>query len=164
MEGIETIDAASSLDEQVIVFRLHDEYFGFAISLVNEITEVLPMSMVPKAPDFVTGVVNYHGRILAVLNLARFFNLPSHERGALSRIVVLVPEGYSVGLLVDSIKEITFVREEEEEEPNPMEGEEFKNKYIKRVVNIKDFLVNIIDVDKLITDLEDYFKEVDVEY
>lgn len=149
--------------EQVIVFRLHDELFGFGIPLINEIIEVAPLNPVPKTPNFMAGAINYHGKIVAVLSLARFFNLPSHEKGALSRIIVLVPEEYSVGFLVDSISEIGYIPEDSEER-NPMEGEKFKNRYVERVVCIGDDLVNILDVNRILADLEDYFKEVDVEY
>jgi len=157
------MEMTPSLDRQIVVFKLHDELFGFRISIVNEITEVLPLNVIPRAPDFIAGAANYHGRILAVLSLARFFNLPSLERGALTRIIVLVPEGYSIGFLVDSISEITYILEGVEEK-NPMEGKEFKNKYINRVVNIKDSLINIVDVEGLLADLEEYFKEVNLEY
>ncbi len=64
---------------------------------------------------------------------------------------------------MDSIKEITYITEDEDGS-NPMEGKEFKNKYVKKVARVKDSLVNIVDVERLLADLEDYFKEVDVEY
>ncbi len=149
--------------DQVIVFRLHDELFGFDISHVNEITELLPLNPVPRSPEFVSGVINYHGRIVAVLDLARFFNLKVKRDDVLARIIVFVPGDYQIGFLVDSINEITHVLEDSEE-TNPMEGKNFKNVYIEEVACIGDDLVNIINAGKLLTDLEDYFKEVNVEY
>jgi len=152
-----------SLDRQIVVFRLHNELFGLDIADVNEITELLPLNIVPRAPDFIAGAINYHGRILAILSLSRFFDLPSLERGTESRIIVLISEGFSIGFLVDGIDEIAYVPEGTEEE-NPMEGKQFKNKYIKGVVNVRSSIVNFIDIESLLTDLEEYFKEVNVEY
>jgi purine-binding chemotaxis protein CheW len=151
------------LDKQTAIFRLHDEFFGFAICLIDEIVEVSPLNMVPKAPDFVAGVMNSHGRIVAVISLARFFGLPSHEKGPQSRIMIYIPEDFNVGFLVDSIEEIASI-EWEMEEGNPMEGDSVQNKYIEKVVSLDERLINIIDMRKLVADLEDYFKEVDVEY
>ncbi len=45
-----------------------------------------------------------------------------------------------------------------------MGGEDFKNIYIEKVVSIGKTPVNIIDVEKLLADLEDYFKEVSIEH
>ena len=152
-----------SLDEQIIIFALHDEFFGFNISHIDEISEVTSLNMVPKAPDFISGVINYHGKIVAVMSLARFFNLPSQERGTLSRIIVLAFPGYSIGLLVDNVREITSIPDGTEES-NPMEGEDFKNIYVDMVITLGGSLVNMINLKKLLSDLEDYFKEVNVEH
>jgi purine-binding chemotaxis protein CheW len=163
METAENEVRDRSYEEQIILFGLHNELFGFNISLIDEITEVAALNAVPKAPDCIIGVTNYHGKIVAVLSLARFFNLPSHERGALSRIIVLALPGYSVGLLVDNVKEITYSPVESDER-NPMEGEDFKNIYVEKVLSVGDSLVNMINIKKLLTDLEGYFKEVNVEH
>ncbi len=163
MEATENEVRDRSYEEQIILFGLHNELFGFNISLIGEITEVVALNSVPKAPDCIVGVMNYHGKIVAVLSLARFFNLPSHERGALSRIIVLALPGYSIGLLVDNIKEITHFPVESNER-NPMEGEDFKNIYVETVLSVGDSLVNMINIKKLLTDLEVYFKEVNVEH
>lgn len=163
MEVAEIEGRDSPLEEQIIVFGLHDELFGFRISLIGEITEVVALNNVPKAPGFISGVINYHGKIVSVLSLARFFNIPSHERGAVARIIVLDMPGYSVGLLVDNVKEIASFPVESEGR-NPMEGEEFKNIYVEKVLTMRGSLVNMINVKKLLSDLEDCFKEVNVEH
>ena len=163
MESAEDDVREKSCEEQIIIFGLHNELFGFNISLIDEITEVAALNSVPKTPDCIVGVINYHGKVVAVLSLARFFNLPSHERGALSRIIVLALPGYSIGLLVDNIKEITFIPVESNER-NPMEGEDFKNVYVEMVLSIGDSLVNMINIKKLLADIEAYFKEVNVEH
>ncbi|MDH3974522.1 MAG: chemotaxis protein CheW [Deltaproteobacteria bacterium] len=164
VEVAEKSTALSSSGEQYILFKLGDELFAFNIATVNEITELLPMNMVPRSPKFIKGVINFHGRVIAIHDLAAFFNLTSGKKNlALKRIIVLVPKTYHIGFLVDSVKEITWINDEDEE-VNPMEGKDFKNIYVDKVVCIGDTPVNIIDVDKLLADLEDYFKEVYIEH
>jgi len=164
MEAAEKSSSVSTPGEQHILFKLGDEFFAFNIAIVNEITELLPMNMVPRSPDFIGGVINFHGRVVAVHDLAAFFNLKSAKKdSALKRIIVLVPRGYDIGFLVDSVKEITYINDEGEE-ANPMEGKDFKNIYVEKVVCLGNTPVNIIDVDKLLADLEDYFKEVYIEH
>jgi len=163
MDLVEKTESASLTSEQVVIFTLHNELFGINISRVNEISELLPMNFVPKAPEFIKGVINYHGRIVAIHDLAHFFDLPANTDDNLARIIVLVPGEYHIAFLVHSVKEIIFVPETVEE-VNPMEGEDFKNIYIEKVVCIGENPVNIIDVEKLLADLEDYFKEVNIEH
>ena len=74
--------------DQIVIFNLHNELFGLNISRVNEISELLPMNHVPKAPDFIKGVINYHGRIVAIHDLARFFDLSTKIDDNLARIIV----------------------------------------------------------------------------
>ncbi len=163
MEAVDGEDRVMEGQEQVIIFGLHNELFGFNISCIDEISEVGTFNLVPKAPDFVAGVTNFHGKIVAVISLSRFFNLPSHERGALSRLIVLATPGYSVALLVDNVQEITFLPEGAGEK-NPMEGEDFKNIYVEKVFSLRGALVNMINIKKLLADLDDYFKEGNIEH
>ena len=149
--------------DQIVIFSLHNELFGLNITHVNEISELMPMNHVPKTPEFIKGVINYHGRIVAIHDLARFFELPEKMDENLARIIILVPGEYHIAFLVHSVKEIVFVPETIEE-LNPMEGEDFKNIYIEKVVCIGESPVNIIDSEKLLADLEDYFKEVNIEH
>lgn len=163
MDLVEKKESLSLTDEQVVIFTLHNELFGVNISRVNEISELLPMNLVPKAPTFIKGVINYHGRIVAIHDLAHFFELPAKIDENLARIIILVPGEYNIAFLVHGVKEIVFLPETIEE-PNPMAGEDFKNIYIERVVCIGGSPVNIIDSEKLLADLEDYFKEVNIEH
>ncbi len=163
MDLVKKKESVSLTDEQIVIFSLHNELFGLNIARVNEISELRPMNLIPKAPEFIKGVINYHGRIVAIHDLAHFFDLPANADDNLARIIVLVPGEYHIAFLVHSVKEIVFVPETVEE-INPMEGEDFKNIYIEKVVCIGENPVNIIDVGKLLADLEDYFKEVNIEH
>lgn len=154
---------ADSHTEQVIIFKLHNESFGFNISFVNEITELLPLNHVPRSPEFISGVVNYHGRIISIVDFASFFKLPTSEPGPDTRMLILVPTDYQVGFTVDSVCEIAFISEKTEE-VNPMDCKDFNNTYIEKVVTAGKNLVNIIDVERVLAELEDHFKEVDIEY
>jgi len=149
--------------EQAIIFQLHDEFFGFNISLIAEITEVVPMNFVPKVPDFVAGAINYHGRIVAVVNLAGFFKLPSNEKGMNARIIVISKDSYGVGFLVDGIKEITWLSREPGEGGAVVE-EGADNKYIENILYINETLCNWIDVERLLISLKDSFEGVNIEH
>jgi chemotaxis signal transduction protein len=75
--------------------------FGFGVELV---TEVLPLPnpvRVPWAPKWVIGVMNHHGRLVTVVDLARFLELPGDDA---PRIVVLVDRpDVNIGFAVSTV-------------------------------------------------------------
>jgi len=67
---------------QIVVFSIAESHpaertlsFGLSISQVPEILDPLPMIPVPAAPAFVLGLVNWRGRPVPVINLARRLGL-----------------------------------------------------------------------------------------
>lgn len=91
---------------QVVAFELGAEEFAVDVAQVDEIVRLLPVTRLPHAPRYVEGVINLRGRILPVIDLARRFGLPEHERTRRSRIVIVAVEGRTVGMLVDAVTEV----------------------------------------------------------
>jgi purine-binding chemotaxis protein CheW len=61
---------------QLLLFRLGREVYGLEIKYVFDIRLIDQVTLVPRVPDWVVGVVTNRGRILTVIDLRRFFNLP----------------------------------------------------------------------------------------
>lgn len=97
---------ATDGEEQVVVFELGGECYGVDIGLVQEIIRPPSITSVPRAPDYVEGVINLRGRVIPVINLRTRFGLPGTERGRTARIVVLNVEGQTVGAAVDAVSEV----------------------------------------------------------
>ena len=53
---------------QIIVFRLNDLYFGLSTEIVEEITERITSTPVPKSPTWIDGLVNLRGDVLTLVN------------------------------------------------------------------------------------------------
>src|SRR5690606_27116033 len=77
------------------------------IESVQEIVRVPEnLTHVPKAPEFVEGVMNLRGVVLPVIDQRRRFGLPSIEGNDRQRIMVFVISGVRTGFLVDSVAEV----------------------------------------------------------
>ncbi|WP_462383735.1 chemotaxis protein CheW [Pseudomonas sp. Marseille-QA0892] len=102
MDSAETDD-----EEQLVVFRLGNEEFGVPIDSVQEIVRVPEnLTHVPKAPEFVEGVMNLRGVVLPVIDQRRRFGLPSIESNDRQRIMVFVINEMRTGFIVDSVAEV----------------------------------------------------------
>lgn len=150
--------------EQFLVFSLADELFCLEISIVQEIKELQQINKVFMAPEFLAGAVNIHGQVTAVIDLCRFFDIVPDRKNNMERLIVLSEKGFSLAFLVDSVGEIIRLPEEEANQGNPMEGEDFKSRYIKRVLAANGILVNVLDMERMLGDLENYFKEDRLEH
>jgi purine-binding chemotaxis protein CheW len=64
---------------QLLLFRLGRELYGLEIKYVLDIRLIDQVTLIPRVPDWVVGVVTNRGRILTVIDLRRFFNLPGES-------------------------------------------------------------------------------------
>ncbi len=92
---------------QLVLLRLGREVYGLGAQYVFDIRPIEPRSVtcVPRAPNWVAGVVNLRGRILSVIDLQRFLGLSPAESTDLSTatrclVVVETPE-MELALLAD---------------------------------------------------------------
>ena len=111
VEGDELVDADRSDEAQLVVFRVDDEEYGVVVDEVQEIIRVPEQLIrVPKALDFVEGLVNLRGTVLPVIDLRSRLGLPRSQRDERQRIVVLIINGARTGFIVDSVTEVLKLR------------------------------------------------------
>jgi len=102
---------------QIVAFLLADERYALETRHVWEVVRFTEFTPLPGAPPFVVGIMNLRGAILAIIDLRKFFDLPSQEATPLSRILVLGHEGPEFGVLADATYEVTLLRVKEIYEP-----------------------------------------------
>jgi purine-binding chemotaxis protein CheW len=94
--------AADTLIE-LLEFRLAHERYAVETRHVREVHPLRSLTPLPCAPAFVRGIVNVRGRITAVLDIKRFFELPEIGLTDLHRVVLIQGHGMEIGLLADAI-------------------------------------------------------------
>jgi len=70
---------------------------------VREVVALRELTPLPGAPPFVAGLVNVRGRIVSVVDLKAFFELPSKGLPDLNRVLVVANDSLEFGLLVDAV-------------------------------------------------------------
>ena len=103
----ETARQAPAGTARIVSFWLRGQLFALPIERVRETIALgkRPITRVFQTPDFVLGIVNLRGTILAVLDLGRYLGLGRGSTGETSRVLVVEGEALrkSAGLLVDAI-------------------------------------------------------------
>lgn len=135
--------------KQYIVLDLGKEEYGISIEKVEIIEKVSAITRVPKAPDFIKGVVNQRGEIVPVMSLRAKFNLPEVQYTDASRIIMVKLEEDSIGIIVDSVKEVlTFSEENIEDVQNITSGP--GSEYVLGVGKVNERIITLLDLAKLV--------------
>ncbi len=136
---------------QLVVFALGAEEFGVDIAQIREIVRLVQITYIPKAPVFIEGVVNLRGQVVAVIDLAKRLGVVSKPRGESTRIVILELGENVVGMVVDSVSEVLRIPVENIEEVPHIIDTEVPEHYISGVGKLKDRLLVLLNLDKVLT-------------
>ena len=104
----EAPDAATLLE--VLEFRLADERYAVESRHVREVYPLKELTPLPGTPPFILGIVNVRGRILPVVDLKKFFDLPEQGLTDLHRIILVEGNGLELGLLADATVSVRSIR------------------------------------------------------
>lgn len=88
---------------EVIEFLMSYERYAVEIGWVREVLALRELTPLPGTPRFVAGIVNVRGRILSVVDLKAFFELPDKGLPDLNRVLVISDGRIEFGLLVDAV-------------------------------------------------------------
>ena len=138
---------------QWVTFRLDKEVYGIEVMQVQEVLRVTEITPVPGAPDYILGIINLRGNVVTVLDTRKRFGLPPKEIDDPSRIVIIESVDQVVGMLVDSVAEVVYLRYSEIES-SPNVGNEESSRFIQGVHSRNDSLLILVDVNKLLTENE----------
>ncbi len=138
---------------QWVTFQLGRETYGINVMQVQEVLRYTEIAPVPGAPDYVLGIINLRGNVVTVIDTRLRFGLEPAEVSDNSRIVIIEAEKQVVGILVDSVAEVVYLRSSEIDVA-PSVGTEESAKFIQGVSNRDGELLILVDLNKLLTDEE----------
>jgi len=102
---------------EVVRFTLGAERYALETTCVREILRSREITSMPGAPDFLVGVTNLRGQIVAVFDLRRYFGIPAPDATDLARVIVLGRERIEFGVLADAVHEVALLRLDQISEP-----------------------------------------------
>lgn len=140
-------------DLQLVVFHLTDEEYAVPIIQVHEIIKPTEITRIPGMPKFVEGVINLRGKVIPVIDIRKRFNLEQKEQDEGTRIIVVDVGIQTVGLTVDSVTEVLKLSSESID-PVPVTIARISSEYLKGIGKLKERLIIILDLEKMLTDIE----------
>ncbi|MGA2917009.1 chemotaxis protein CheW [Methanoregula sp.] len=147
----------------VVEFELGGERYALDIQLAREIVEMIPITPIPRAPPYISGVINLRGEITNIMNLNTLLGLADKEVRSNQKIIVLVPEaagGSNVGIIVDDVSSVMQISEADIDHIGEGFSSDFSS-FVKGIIkmkavegeSVKKNLIIWIDMQKVIRDL-----------
>ena len=152
-EDLEDMSLEISYSEgtRLITFILGEEKYGLDILKVRELISFPEgLTRIPGMPDFIIGMFNLRGLVIPVMDLRKKFKMSSEERHEFSVIIIVEVDNKNIGLTVDSVSDVIFVKEENIQETTDLAVNVDTN-FIKGVAKTKDEMVILLDIDYLLS-------------
>lgn len=139
---------------QFLTFLSGNELFAVDILRVNEIIEIDALTRVPKAPEFIRGVINLRGGVVPVVDLTAKLGSGLSDLTRRSCVVlVAVPHGeqkQTIGLLVDEVREIIDI-DAADLRPPPDLGDHAETGFIQAMAQVGQMFIILLEVSEILT-------------
>jgi purine-binding chemotaxis protein CheW len=138
---------------QWVTFHLDNETYGINVMQVQEVLRYTEIAPVPGAPSIVLGIFNLRGNVVTVSDTRQRFGLDSTPVTDNTRIVIIEADKQVVGIMVDSVAEVVYLRQSEVETA-PNVGNDESAKFIQGVCNKNGELLILVELDKMMSEVE----------
>ncbi len=139
--------------KQLVIFALAKEAYGVDIGTVHEIIRMQTITEVPRAPEFVEGVINLRGKVIPVVDMRKRFCLTVSKQTKDSRIVVLDINKQEVGIIVDAVTEVLRIPANSIEPPSPVITTA-DSTYLQGIAKLEDKLIILLDMEQVLSATE----------
>jgi len=153
----QAVKAMIDREGKYLTFSLAEEEYGIGILKIKEIIGMMPITTVPRTPEFVKGVINLRGKVIPVMDLRLRFDMEEIDYTERTCIVVVEIEGTSgtvmVGVVVDSVSEVLNIKGEDVEE-TPKFGAKLNTDYIFGMAKMEGGVKILLDIDQVLSENE----------
>lgn len=129
---------------QFVVFKLGEEHFAVETDKVLSINDMMVITKVPKAPEYIKGLINLRGSIKSLVDLNLLLNIRSDKKQ--NNIIILKVDDEELGVTVDEVEEVIDIEEKDLQKLDTHSTEA----NIKGIINLEDKLLTVINIEKLL--------------
>ncbi|MDX5423478.1 MAG: chemotaxis protein CheW [Hymenobacteraceae bacterium] len=149
--------AANQEMVHLIVFKLGAEDYAIKIEQVKEVTVTPHVTRMPRTPDFVKGVANIRGDIIAIMDLEERFHIrPVPVQGELNPKVtytlVIEAREYSIGVVVKEMPQsLNLPVTKIDKAPSFLQDSKVSESYIEGIAKVDNRLIIVLDMLRILS-------------
>ena len=141
-------------ERQLILFSLGRGNYGIPIDNINEIKKMEEITVVPKAPKFIEGVINLRGNVVPVIDLRKRFGMENFDVTKKTKIIIVEVGKRQFGVIVDSVAEVVTLAQDQIEPSLPTVSG-LKAEFINGIGKMDGKLIIILEISKILQSTED---------
>lgn len=139
---------------QLISFKLGEDKYALEISKVKEVVATPGISKIPHTPNYIKGVGNIRGEIMAILDLETKFRLTAGIEGGIADsgyTLVIEDDSYKMGVLVSEVPSTLIIEGDIVQSSSGIISNAALNEtYIKGLIKTDQETIMLLDVIELI--------------
>ncbi len=142
-------------EQQFLTFMMGSDEYGVDILAVQEIHCWVEPRPMPNTPDYIRGVIDWRGTIVPIIDLRVRFHYPDASYNTTTVVIILKTtlanseQECVIGIVVDAVADVYDVAIGDLKK-SPSLGSKVDTKYIKGITKIKDSMIIILDLEKMI--------------
>ena len=147
-------DRSVERDGKYLTFTLAGEAYGIGILKIKEIIGMMPITSVPRTPEYVKGVINLRGKVIPVIDLRLRFEMEEIDYTDRTCIIVVEVGAKAtetvIGIVVDAVSEVLNIKKEDIEE-TPAFGTQLDTAYILGMAKMEGGVKILLDIDTVLS-------------
>jgi purine-binding chemotaxis protein CheW len=141
-------------EDQYLVFTARGQEFGIQAMRVKEISAMIEITKVPKAPSYIEGILNLRGRLVSIINFRKKFGFDAKKLDEDTRIVIVEHRGFPIGIMVDTVEEVIRIPDENVQKLPETAVTSSSQEYLTGVGMLSNRLIVLLDADQLLSKAE----------
>lgn len=143
----------AKLGGKYLTFFLAEEAYGLEILKVHEIIGMMPITRVPRTPDFIRGVINLRGKVIPVVDLRCKFGMSAGEQTDQTCTIVVEVGSIEMGIVVDKVSEVLNI-ESSQIDDAPSFGVAVNTDFVLGIGKTGEKVSILLDIAKVLTSAE----------
>lgn len=154
MEQVKAITTEQETETavQYIVVRIGNEQYGINIKYIDNIVRNQKITRVPKTQTYYKGVINLRGEIIPVMSIRLKLGLEDDEFTDKTRIIIVKIEGATIGVIVDQVREVVTLDDDNTEKITRTSRDDAASGYISSIGKSKGELISLLDIVGLVVE------------
>lgn len=156
---VEEVKKQASLDKkqeeigtlvQLIIFKLGDEEYALNIDQIKEVVLTPGIAKIPQTPNYIKGLANIRGNVIAIVDLEKKFNLGQSDTQKGNYTLVVESDSFKIGILVKDVPNTLTVEEKDiDNSTSILQYSSLDQDCIRGIVKSGERMIILVDMIKM---------------
>lgn len=135
---------------QLIIFKLGEEEYALNIDQIKEVVLTPGIAKIPQTPNYIKGLANIRGNVIAIVDLEKKFNLGENDTQKGNYTLVVESESFKIGVLVKEVPNTLTVDEKDiDNSTSILQYSNLDQDCIRGIVKSGERMIILVDMIKM---------------